>query len=206
GGASRRGPREGLRAGLRDRRRKRRRCGVPGGPQLDREGARGRRACADRGKDLPAQRTFPRRPGKGPASGRARGRDEARSDRALPQAAARAGLRGGSAAGAGEGRPGRGGRGDRGGQGVAARSSGGDRARRLGGRRLVVAELTYREAVAAGVAQEMERDERVVFLGEDVGAAGGGFKSTLGLLPRVGPPRGRGTPLPPHASISPALG
>ena len=29
-----------------------------------------------------------------------------------------------------------------------------------------MAELTYRDAVAAGIAQEMERDERVVFLGE----------------------------------------
>ena len=34
-----------------------------------------------------------------------------------------------------------------------------------------MAELTYREAVAAGIAQEMARDDRVVFLGEDVAAA-----------------------------------
>ncbi len=33
-----------------------------------------------------------------------------------------------------------------------------------------MAELTYRDAVARGIAQEMARDERVVFLGEDVGA------------------------------------
>jgi len=33
-----------------------------------------------------------------------------------------------------------------------------------------MAELTYRDAVAAGIAQEMERDDRVVFLGEDVAA------------------------------------
>ena len=35
-----------------------------------------------------------------------------------------------------------------------------------------MAELTYRDAVAAGIAQEMARDERVVFLGEDVADAG----------------------------------
>ncbi len=49
-----------------------------------------------------------------------------------------------------------------------------------------MAELTYRDAVAAGIAQEMARDERVVFLGEDVAAAGGVFKATVGLLERSG--------------------
>jgi pyruvate/2-oxoglutarate/acetoin dehydrogenase E1 component len=41
-------------------------------------------------------------------------------------------------------------------------------------------ELTYRQAVAAGLAQEMARDDRVVLLGEDI-ASGGVFKTTLGL-------------------------
>ena len=36
-----------------------------------------------------------------------------------------------------------------------------------------MAELTYREAVAAGISQELERDETVVFLGEDIAKAGG---------------------------------
>ena len=31
-----------------------------------------------------------------------------------------------------------------------------------------MAELTYREAVAAAIAQEMRRDKNVVFLGEDI--------------------------------------
>jgi len=69
-----------------------------------------------------------------------------------------------------------------------------------------VAELTYREAVAAGIAQEMERDERVVFLGEDVGAAGGVFKSTVGLLERSGPVRVRDTPISEQAIIGAAMG
>lgn len=54
-----------------------------------------------------------------------------------------------------------------------------------------MAELSYREAVAAGIAQEMERDPNVVFLGEDVGEAGGVFKATVGLLERFGPKRVR---------------
>ena len=49
-----------------------------------------------------------------------------------------------------------------------------------------MAELTYRDAVAAAIAQEMARDESVVFLGEDIGAAGGVFKATVGLLQRMG--------------------
>ena len=58
-----------------------------------------------------------------------------------------------------------------------------------------MAELTYREAVAAGIAQEMARDERVVFLGEDVAAAGGVFKATVGLYEQFGPLRVRDTPI-----------
>ena len=50
-----------------------------------------------------------------------------------------------------------------------------------------MAELTYRDAVARGIAQEMARDPDVVFLGEDVGAAGGVFKATVGLLEQFGP-------------------
>jgi len=49
-----------------------------------------------------------------------------------------------------------------------------------------MAELTYRDAVARGIAQEMERDEDVVFLGEDIAKAGGVFKATAGLLEKFG--------------------
>jgi len=45
-----------------------------------------------------------------------------------------------------------------------------------------MAELTYRDAVALGIAQEMARDSDVVFLGEDIAKAGGVFKATVGLL------------------------
>ena len=69
-----------------------------------------------------------------------------------------------------------------------------------------MAELTYREAVAAGIAQEMRRDSRVVFLGEDVARAGGVFKATVGLLDEFGPDRVRDTPISEQAILGAAMG
>ena len=69
-----------------------------------------------------------------------------------------------------------------------------------------MAELTYREAVAAGIAQEMKRDENVVFLGEDIGAAGGVFKATVGLFDEFGPKRVRDTPISEQAILGAAMG
>jgi len=69
-----------------------------------------------------------------------------------------------------------------------------------------VAELTYRGAVAAGIAQEMRRDKAVVMLGEDIGAAGGVFKTTEGLLDEFGPTRVRDTPISEQAIVGAAMG
>jgi pyruvate/2-oxoglutarate/acetoin dehydrogenase E1 component len=69
-----------------------------------------------------------------------------------------------------------------------------------------VAELTYRDAVSRAIAQEMDRDESVVFLGEDVGGAGGVFKATVGLLERFGPDRVRDTPISEQAILGAAMG
>jgi pyruvate/2-oxoglutarate/acetoin dehydrogenase E1 component len=69
-----------------------------------------------------------------------------------------------------------------------------------------VAELTYRQAVARGIAQEMERDPNVVMLGEDIAAAGGVFKTTEGLLDRFGPERVRDTPISEQAIVGAAMG
>jgi acetoin:2,6-dichlorophenolindophenol oxidoreductase subunit beta len=69
-----------------------------------------------------------------------------------------------------------------------------------------MAELTYRDAVAAGIAQEMERDNLVVCLGEDIAAAGGVFKSTVGLLEKFGPLRVRDTPIAEQAILGAAMG
>jgi acetoin:2,6-dichlorophenolindophenol oxidoreductase subunit beta len=69
-----------------------------------------------------------------------------------------------------------------------------------------VAELTYRQAVAAGIAQEMERDPTVVLIGEDIGAAGGVFKLTEGLIDKFGPDRVRDTPISEQAIVGAAMG
>jgi pyruvate dehydrogenase E1 component beta subunit len=69
-----------------------------------------------------------------------------------------------------------------------------------------VAELTYRDAVARGIAQEMTRDDRVVFLGEDIGKAGGVFKTTVGLYEQFGPLRVRDTPISEQAILGAAMG
>jgi pyruvate/2-oxoglutarate/acetoin dehydrogenase E1 component len=69
-----------------------------------------------------------------------------------------------------------------------------------------MAQLTYRQAVADGLAQEMARDDSVYFIGEDVAAAGGVFKTTGGLLERFGPQRVRDTPISEEAIAGAAMG
>ena len=69
-----------------------------------------------------------------------------------------------------------------------------------------MAELTYREAVAYGIAQEMRRDPSLVMLGEDIAAAGGVFKTTVGLLDEFGPDRVRDTPISEQAILGAAMG
>jgi pyruvate dehydrogenase E1 component beta subunit len=69
-----------------------------------------------------------------------------------------------------------------------------------------MAELTYRDAVAIGIAQEMAHDPNVVFLGEDVAGAGGVFKTTTGLLERFGPRRVRDAPIAEQAILGAAMG
>jgi pyruvate dehydrogenase E1 component beta subunit len=69
-----------------------------------------------------------------------------------------------------------------------------------------VAELTYRTAVAQGIAQEMRRDPNLVMLGEDIAGAGGVFKTTVGLLDEFGPSRIRDTPISEQAILGAAMG
>jgi pyruvate dehydrogenase E1 component beta subunit len=69
-----------------------------------------------------------------------------------------------------------------------------------------VAELTYRNAVAYGIAQEMRRDPKLVMLGEDIAGAGGVFKTTVGLLEEFGPDRVRDTPISEQAILGAAMG
>ena len=69
-----------------------------------------------------------------------------------------------------------------------------------------MAQLTYREAVSLSIAQCMRKDEKVVFLGEDVAAAGGVFKATVGLLDEFGTNRVKDTPISEQAILGAAMG
>src|SRR5438067_2219032 len=81
----------------------------------------------------------------------------------------------------------------------------------MGRRRIGMADLTpqltsYREAVAEGIARELRRDPSVVCLGEDIGAAGGVFKTTAGLFEEFGPGRVWDTPISEQAILGVAMG
>ena len=67
-------------------------------------------------------------------------------------------------------------------------------------------EITYREAVAEGIARELRRDPTVVCLGEDIGAAGGVFKTTSGLFGEFGKGRIWDTPISEQAILGVAMG
>ncbi|HSL15227.1 MAG TPA: alpha-ketoacid dehydrogenase subunit beta [Actinomycetota bacterium] len=69
-----------------------------------------------------------------------------------------------------------------------------------------MAELTYRDAIAYGIAQEMRREPSLVMLGEDIGPAGGVFKTTVGLIDEFGPERVRDTPISEQAILGAAMG
>ncbi|HEX5557799.1 MAG TPA: alpha-ketoacid dehydrogenase subunit beta [Gaiellales bacterium] len=66
--------------------------------------------------------------------------------------------------------------------------------------------ITYREAVIRALGDELEADERVILIGEDVGAAGGVFKATEGLHARFGGVRVRDTPIAEQAIVGTVLG
>jgi pyruvate/2-oxoglutarate/acetoin dehydrogenase E1 component len=69
-----------------------------------------------------------------------------------------------------------------------------------------VGTISYREAVAEGIAREMRRDSTVVCLGEDIGAAEGVFKTTVGLFKEFGPQRVWDTPISEQAIVGAAMG
>lgn len=69
-----------------------------------------------------------------------------------------------------------------------------------------VAALSYREAINAALADELERDPTVLLMGEDVATAGGVFKTNEGLPERFGFERVRNTPICENGFIGVALG
>jgi 2-oxoisovalerate dehydrogenase E1 component beta subunit len=66
--------------------------------------------------------------------------------------------------------------------------------------------LTYLEAIRQGIWEEMERDNSVFLLGEDIGAYGGAFKVTAGMLEKFGGDRVIDTPISESAIVGAAVG
>ena len=69
-----------------------------------------------------------------------------------------------------------------------------------------MAEVTYREAIVRALGDAMEADDSVFLLGEDIGAAGGVFKTTEGLQERFGAKRVLDTPISEQAIVGLAIG
>jgi pyruvate/2-oxoglutarate/acetoin dehydrogenase E1 component len=69
-----------------------------------------------------------------------------------------------------------------------------------------VSELEFRTAIRDAIAEELERDERVIFFGEDVAAPGGVFMATPGLSDRFGEERVFDTPISELALAGAAFG
>src|SRR5262245_21213476 len=69
-----------------------------------------------------------------------------------------------------------------------------------------MAVITYLEAIRKALDEEMARDDRVFLMGEDIGAYGGAFKVTEGLLERFGESRVIDTPISETAIVGSAIG
>jgi pyruvate/2-oxoglutarate/acetoin dehydrogenase E1 component len=67
-------------------------------------------------------------------------------------------------------------------------------------------ERKYRQAMTMALEEEMERDERVVLMGQDVARPGGSFGTTRGLLERFGEGRVRDSPISEQALVGAAIG
>src|SRR5919106_2745005 len=66
--------------------------------------------------------------------------------------------------------------------------------------------ITYLEAIRQALFDEMARDERVFVIGEDIGAYGGAFKVTEGLIDRYGEARVIDAPISEQAIVGSAIG
>jgi 2-oxoisovalerate dehydrogenase E1 component beta subunit len=69
-----------------------------------------------------------------------------------------------------------------------------------------VSQTTYLEAIRQGLWEELERDERVFLIGEDIGALGGPFRVTDGMLARFGAERVIDAPVSETAIVGAAAG
>ena len=69
-----------------------------------------------------------------------------------------------------------------------------------------MSELRYRDALKLALQEELQRDERVILMGEDIGVFGGAFKVTSGLLEQFGERRVRDTPISENTIVGTGVG
>jgi len=67
-------------------------------------------------------------------------------------------------------------------------------------------DITYGEAAIEAIGEEMEKDDRIFYMGEDVGRFGGSYGTTKGLWERFGDDRVKDTPMSEAAMVGYALG
>jgi len=67
-------------------------------------------------------------------------------------------------------------------------------------------ELRFVDAISEGLRQQLEKDPRLVLMGQDIAAYGGAFKITEGFVQQFGEQRIRNTPLCESAILGTALG
>jgi pyruvate/2-oxoglutarate/acetoin dehydrogenase E1 component len=67
-------------------------------------------------------------------------------------------------------------------------------------------ELFYSHAIRQALEEEMERDPRVILLGEDIAGYGGAFKLSAGIADRFGTERVRNTPISEGGFVGVAVG
>lgn len=69
-----------------------------------------------------------------------------------------------------------------------------------------MAEIIIREAIAQGLREALNGDDRVFMIGEDIGAYGGGYAVTRGFLEEFGPERIRDSPIAESVIVGSAIG
>ena len=69
-----------------------------------------------------------------------------------------------------------------------------------------IKKITYAQAIAEAIDEEMQRDKNVILLGEDVGILGGNFKATVGLYKKYGKWRVKDTPISENSFTGLGLG
>src|SRR3712207_6010477 len=69
-----------------------------------------------------------------------------------------------------------------------------------------MAQITYREAIRQAMAEELRRDERVLFMGEDIADMGGSQGVSKGMLAEFGAGRIRNTPISEEGIVGAGVG